>query len=120
MTLIIAIAMVIIAGVVVDGDGKTQTVQQALTIAQGAARAGTNAATGNAINGDAFDLSPTAAVTAAQNYIQEAGATGNAHIAANQVVVNVNLTYQPKILDDFGFGTMPVQATASAELVDRN
>ena len=41
------VALIIIAGIVVDGQGKTQTFQQALTVAQSAARAGTNAATGN-------------------------------------------------------------------------
>lgn len=120
LSLIVVVAMVIIAGVIVDGDGKTNTVQQALTIAQGASRAGTNAATGNAVNGDAFNLSPIAAVNAAQSYITEAGATGTAHIAGDQVVVTVDMTYKPKILGDFGFPDMPVQASASAELVDHN
>lgn len=120
LVLILAVAMVIIAGVVVDGDGKTQTLQQALTIAQGAARAGTNAATGDAINGDAFNLSPIAAADAAQNYIHEAAATGTARVVGDQVVVTVDLTYTPKILGDFGFGPLPVHATAAAELIDQN
>lgn len=120
LVLILAIAMIVIAGIVVDGDGKTQTVQQSLTIAEGAARAGTNAATGNAIDGDAFTLSQSAALIAANNYITAAGATGTAHIEGDQVVVTVHLTYTPKILDDFGFGPMSVQASASAKLVDHN
>ena len=120
LVLILAIAMVIIAGVVVDGDGKTQSLQQALTIAQGAARAGTNAATGNAVNGDVFNLSPVAAVNAAQNYIHDAAATGTARVDGDQVIVTVDLIYTPKILGDFGFGPMRVQATAAAELIDQN
>lgn len=120
LVLILAVAMVIIAGVVVDGDGKTQSVQQALTIAQGAARAGTNAATGDAVNGDAFSLSPEAAINAAQKYIHDAAATGTVHVSGDQVIVTVDLTYSPKILGDFGFGPMPVQATAAAELIDQN
>lgn len=110
----------LIAGIVVDGDGKTQTVQQSLTIAEGAARAGTNAVTGNAINGDAFTLSQVAAVTAANHYVATAGATGDARIDDDQIVVTVHLTYTPKILTGFGFGPIPVQATASAKLVDHN
>ena len=120
LVLILAVGMVIIAGVVVDGDGKTQSLQQALTIAQGAARAGTNAATGDAINGDAFNLSPIAAVNAAENYIQDTAATGTARVVGDQVDVTVDLTYTPKILGDFGFGPMPVRATAAAELIDQN
>jgi hypothetical protein len=118
MMLILCIAMMVVAGAVVDGDGKTQTLQQALTIAQGAARAGTNAATGNSVNGDAFNLSPDAAVTAAENYINAAGVHGNASIIDNQVYVTVEQTYTPKILGGFGVGPMPVHATASARLVD--
>jgi hypothetical protein len=120
LVLIIAVGMVIIAGVVVDGDGKTQSLQQALTIAQGAARAGTNAATGDAVNGDAFNLSPVAAVNAAENYIHDTAASGTARVVGDQVVVTVDLTYTPKILGDFGFGRMPVHATAAAELIDQN
>ena len=118
MMVILAIAMMVIGGAVVDGDGKTQTLQQALTIAQGAARAGTNAATGNSVNGDAFNLSPDAAVTAAENYINAAGVHGSASIIDNQVYVTVEQTYTPNILGGFGVGPMPVHATASARLVD--
>jgi hypothetical protein len=57
MMVILAIAMMAIGGGGGGGgavvDGKTQTLQRALTIAQGAARAGTNAATGNSVNEDA-------------------------------------------------------------------
>ncbi|WP_308465217.1 hypothetical protein [Rathayibacter soli] len=120
LVLILAVAMILIAGIVVDGDGKTQTVQQSLTIAEGAARAGTNAAAGNAINGDAFTLSQPAAINAANNYIAAAGATGETRIEADQVIVTVHLTYTPKVLSSFGFGPIPVQATASAKLVDHN
>jgi hypothetical protein len=120
LVLILAVAMVIIAGVIVDGDGKTRSLQQALTIAQGAARAGTNAATGDAINGDAFNLSPIAAVNAAQNYIHDTAATGTARVIGDQVIVTVDLTYTPKILGDFGFGPMPVHATAAAKLINAN
>jgi hypothetical protein len=120
LVVILAVAMMLIAGIVVDGDGKTQTMQQSLSIAEGAARAGTNAATGAAINGDAFTLSPAAAVTAADHYIAAAGATGHARIDDGQVIATVHLTYTPKILSGFGFAPMPVKATASAQLVDHN
>ena len=120
MIVILAIALLLIAGIAVDGSGKSQAVQQSLTIAEGASRSGTNAATGNAVEGDAFTLSSSTAVTAAMNYVRAAGATGEAHIDDNQVVVTVDTTYTPKILGTFGFGPMPVHATASARLVDHN
>ncbi|MBG0716857.1 hypothetical protein G3N18_01985 [Microbacterium sp. 2C] len=110
------VALIFIAGIVVDGQGKTQTFQQALTVAQSAARAGTNAATGTSVNGDAFDLSIPAAVAAAENYITSAGATGNVTVTGNEVFVTVDMAYTPRIL--WMIGSLPVQATGSAALID--
>ncbi|RZK81111.1 MAG: hypothetical protein EOO66_29110, partial [Methylobacterium sp.] len=114
LIVVLAAALMLIAGIVVDGDGKTQAVQQSLTVAEGAARAGTNAATGNAVNGDAFTLSSAAAVNAANNYIAASGARGEARIQGDQVVVTVQMTYTPKILGTFGIGPLPVLASAAA------
>lgn len=110
------VALIFIAGIVVDGQGKTQTFQQALTVAQSAARAGTNAATGTSVNGDAFDLSIPAAVSAAENYITAAGATGAVTVNGNEVFVAVDMAYTPRIL--WMIGPLPVQATGSAALID--
>ena len=110
------VALIFIAGIVVDGQGKTQTFQQALTVAQSAARAGTNAATGTSVNGDAFDLSIPAAVSAAENYIPAAGATGTVTVNGNEVFVTVDMAYTPRIL--WMIGPLPVQATGSAALID--
>ncbi len=110
------VALIFIAGIVVDGQGKTQTFQQALTVAQSAARAGTNAATGTSVNGDAFDLSIPAAVSAAENYITAAGATGTVSVNGNEVFVTVDMAYTPRIL--WMIGPLPVQATGSAALID--
>lgn len=110
------VALIFIAGIVVDGQGKTQTFQQALTVAQSAARAGTNAATGTSVNGDAFDLSIPAAVSAAENYITAAGATGTVTVNGNEVFVTVDMAYTPRIL--WMIGSLPVQATGSAALID--
>lgn len=110
------VALIFIAGIVVDGQGKTQTFQEALTVAQSAARAGTNAATGTSVNGDAFDLSIPAAVSAAENYITAAGATGTVTVNGNEVFVTVDMAYTPRIL--WMIGPLPVQATGSAALID--
>lgn len=110
------VALIFIAGIVVDGQGKTQTFQQALTVAQSAARAGTNAATGTSVNGDAFDLSIPAAVAAAENYITAAGTTGTVTVNGNEVFVTVDMAYTPRIL--WMIGPLPVQATGSAALID--
>lgn len=118
LVLILAVGLIIAAGVGVDGGGRIETVQRAHTIAQGAARAGTNAATGTAINGDAFTLSAPAATAAAQAFITAAGARGEARLVAGEVEVTVELDYEPRILSTIGIGTLTVDATASARLID--
>lgn len=87
LTAVSLVVLILLAGLMVDGGGKTQTLQQALTIAQSAARAGTNAATGNSVSGDAFDLSSQMAATAAQNYLSSAGVSGTAAVAGDTVTV---------------------------------
>ncbi|MDZ5146339.1 pilus assembly protein TadG-related protein [Microbacterium testaceum] len=108
------VVMLLLAGLVVDGGGKTQTLQQAMTIAQSAARAGTNAAAGNSINGDAFNISTQTAVAAAENYLAAAGVEGTATVAGDTVTVTVTMTYHPRIL---AIVDLPVRATGSAQLI---
>lgn len=104
-------------GLVVDGGGQVQTLQQAMTIAQSAARAGTNAATGSSVNGDAFDLSSQMAATAAQNYLASADVAGTVAVAGDTVTVTVEMTYTPRILGSYGLPPIPVEATGSARLI---
>lgn len=113
----IFLILIILAGFVTDSLGKIQTLQQALTIAQSAARAGTNAATGSSVNGDAFDLSPQMAATAAQNYLASAGVQGTVQIAGDTVTVTVEMTYQPHMLGPIQLPVIPVEATGSAQLI---
>lgn len=118
--LIVAIALIVFTGFVVDEGGRIQTSQEALTIAQGAARAGTNAAGGTAVNGDAFELSGQTAIQAAQNYIASAGdgVTGTATIDNNQVVVHVTETYKTKLSYIVGITQLKAVGVASARLID--
>ena len=114
MFALIFVAFFVMAGIVVDGGRQSQTVQQALSIAQSAARAGTNAAAGTSVNGDAFDLSGPMAVTAAQNYLASAGVRGTARVAGDTVTVTVDMTYSPHILK---IADIPIHVTRSARLI---
>lgn len=116
-----AFALIIIAAFVIDQGGEINTQQQAQTVAQGAARAGTNAASGNAIAGDAFDLAGATAVTAAQNYIAAAGPqyTGTVQLEGQEIVVTVRTTYQTKLAYWVGVSQLPASGTAAARLIDR-
>lgn len=111
------LVLILLAGFVTDSLGKIQTLQQAISISQSAARAGTNAATGSSVNGDAFDLSPQMAVTAAQNYLASADVSGTATVSGDTVTVTVEMTYQPHMLGPIELPLIPVEATGSARLI---
>ncbi|WP_336629986.1 MULTISPECIES: hypothetical protein [unclassified Microbacterium] len=107
----------IFMGFVVDSFGKVQMFQEAQTTAQSAARAGTNAATGASVNGDAFNISGPMAATAAQNYLASAGVRGMVTVGGDTVTVTVEMTYLPHMLGPIPLPPIPVHATGSARLI---
>lgn len=113
-TVITWLGILLIAGVVLDGGLRVSTLQDAQGIAQSAARAGTNAATGTSVNGDAFDINASMAITAAQNYLTSAGMTGTTTVDGDTVTVTVETTYTPLLLN---FGPVTVEATGTARLI---
>ena len=117
-TMILWVGILIVAGVVVTGGGITATFQEQLGIAQSAARAATNAATGRSVNGDAFDLNPTMAINAAQNYLVQAGATGETTVDGDTVTVTVTTTYTPVFLGPLAdLAPVNIEATGTARLI---
>jgi len=118
--LICAIAVLIFTGLVVDEGGQIGARQVALTIAQGAARAGTNAAGGDAVNGDAFDLSGETAIEAANQYIAAAGngTTGSATIVGGKIIVTVHTVYKTQLSFLVGIDKLPATGIAAAQLID--
>lgn len=118
---VVAIALIALTGFLVDQGAALEARQEAITIAQGAARAGTNAANGNAINGDAFQLAGPAALTAAHDYITAAGrdTTGTAQLRDNRVIVTVHRTYRTTLAAWLGISSIDVDGTAAARLIDQ-
>jgi hypothetical protein len=118
--LIVAIALIVFTGFVVDEGGQIQTRQQALAIAQGAARSGTNAAGAEAIDGDAFQLSGQTAVDAADRYIQAAGGevSGSATLSGGKIVVTVHAVYRTRLSFLVGIDHVTVTGAAAARLID--
>lgn len=118
---VIAIALIALTGFLVDQGGALEARQEAITIAQGAARAGTDAANGNAINGDAFQLAGPAALTAANGYIDAAGpdTTGTTQLRDGRVIVTVHRTYRTIFSAWLGVSSIDVDGTAAARLIDQ-
>jgi len=114
-TVIIVVALLVLAGLVFDGGRAMDGRVTALDEAQEAARAGaqqidlpTFRATGTAI------LNDNAAVTAAENYIASIGDTGTATVTGDTVTVTVTHIEPTEILSMIGIGSFTENATATA------
>ncbi len=112
---IFALALLAMAGLVLDGGLTLAAKVRAIDDAQAAARAGAQAidiplyrATGQ------ITLDPQQAVADAEHYLAVSGNTGTVAVTGNQVTVTVRLTQPTQILSIVGVDTMGVSGTGSA------
>ncbi len=112
---VMATALILLAGLVLDGGLTLAARERALNLAQEAARAGAQGInlavyrqTGNLI------LSPTLAAADAQQYLASTGTQGTVQITGNTVTVAVTITQRMQVLDAAGLFAVTVHASASA------
>lgn len=114
---VIAIALVAVTGLVVDGAGKIQAATDAQHVAASAARAATNQLDGSVIDGGSIRLDPYAARTAAEDYIAAAGMAGTATVRNGEITVTVQATYPTRFLSIIGIDTLTADGYATAQLI---
>lgn len=108
-------ALILVAGLVLDGGLTLATRERALGEAQQAARAGAQG-----INLAAYRqtgiliLDPAQAATDARSYLAATGYQGSVQVTGNVVTVEVTATQRMQILDAAGLGAVTVHAAASA------
>lgn len=114
---IIALALLVLGGLVLDGGlalaGKTRASDEAAE----AARAGAQALNigGFRAGGTAnLSLDPAKAVAAAQTYLSATGDTGTVSVTGATVTVTVTHVQPAQILSVVGVGSLTASATASA------
>ena len=112
---IFTLALLAMAGLVLDGGLTLAAKVRAIDDAQAAARAGAQAidiplyrATGQ------IALDPAQAVADAEHYLTASGQTGTVAVAGDQVTVTVRLTQPTQILSIVGVDTMGVSGTGTA------
>jgi Flp pilus assembly protein TadG len=122
MLAVMFVALLALAGVVIDGGAKLAEAENAAAIAQEAARAGAgivNQATAHETG--SFVVSQDQAITAAQAYLASAGVTdytvGPGPDGADTIVVTVHLSEPTRVLSIIGIDSMPATGTATANLV---
>lgn len=113
---IIVTAILLFAGLVLDGGLALAAKVRALGEAQEAARAGAQEidlaayrATGT------LRLEPQQASAAARNYLAATGHTGTVSVAGNTVNVTVTVNQSTQLLNVIGLGSITVTATGQAQ-----
>ncbi len=108
-------ALILLAGLVLDGGLTLSARERALGEAQEAARAGAQAINLAVYRKDGkLMLTPGQAVADARAYLADIGATGTASATANTVTVTVTIVQPMQILDAAGLREVTVHATATA------
>ncbi|WP_110241673.1 TadE/TadG family type IV pilus assembly protein [Nocardioides gilvus] len=111
--------MIFLVGLTVDLGGQVHAHERAHDLAAQAARAGGEEVEGSAaIRGRQLVVSPAAARTAAERYLDAAGVNGTVAIRDGQTItVTVQDSYDAKFLGLIGIGRLDVTGTATARLV---
>ena len=116
--LVVAVLAILIAvGLVFDGGQKLRATQQADDTAAEAARAAVQSVQpGNTVRGQPPQINATAAIHAAQQYLQRAGVTGTVNVVGDRVQVTTSTAFTPAFLSLIGLGTQKVAGRAQARL----
>ncbi|MFX4272361.1 pilus assembly protein TadG-related protein [Propionibacteriaceae bacterium Y1685] len=114
MAVILAPAMIVAVGLVVDGGGKLSATREAQAVADEAARSGADAGATAEVHGD---QPGSIATTAAKAYLADAGVNGTVTVRDGRVHVATTMTYRTKLVSIIGINTLPASGAASAELV---
>ncbi|GIL25520.1 pilus assembly protein TadG-related protein [Actinocatenispora comari] len=116
--LILLPALLVLAGLVVDGGAALDLHTQALDVAESAARAGAQQLDLTALRaGHTLTprLDPGAATATAERYVHSAGLAGTAQATTSQVHVEVTASGRTRLLGVIGIDSFHAHAAASAQ-----
>jgi putative Flp pilus-assembly TadE/G-like protein len=119
MLAVLFVAMIAMAGIVIDGGAKLTAAENATAIAQEAARAGAGMVNPQAAyTGGNFVVSRTAAVQAANEYLARTGYQAGSTVVAtgNTIRVVVHVTRPTRILSIIHIDSFSVTGTGTATL----
>jgi len=119
MLAVLMVALLALAGLVIDGGRKLNAAGKAYAIAQEAARAGAGQVdTSVAYRSGSFQVDQAQAIAAARDYLAGSGYSGAVSAdGADRIRVTVTVTEQTAVLSLIGIDTMTSAGTAVASLV---
>jgi len=116
MLAVLMVALLALAGLVIDGGRKLNEAENAYAIAQEAARAGAGRVnTSVAYGSGVFRVDQAQAIAAARNYLASAGHPGSVSaVGADRIRVSVTITERTGVLSLIGIDSMTSTGTAVA------
>jgi Flp pilus assembly protein TadG len=121
LTLMLAalmLALLALAGLVIDGGRKLDATQKAYAIAQEAARAGAGQVNTSAAYGSGtFKVDIPQALAAARSYIASTPYSGSVTVSGNSIKVIVHVTERTEVLSLIGIPRFTSSGSAVASLV---
>lgn len=114
LMLLVPVLMLLGVGLTYDWSGKVRASEEAVAVAQQAARAGADAGAASSMTASsASSVNPARARQGAADFLARAGVEGSVSIVGDQVIVSTTVPYQAKFLP---VGTLMGRGEASAEL----
>jgi Flp pilus assembly protein TadG len=119
MLAVLFIALLAMAGIVIDGGAKLDAAENATAIAQEAARAGAGMVNqSTAYSAGIFVVDPAEAVAGARAYLAKTGYRGTVTlVGSDSIRVTVTVTEPTKVLSLIGIDSMTSTGSATAVLV---
>lgn len=112
------VALLAVAGLVIDGGYALGAKREAMNTAEQAARAGADALNQGSLRDGQAVVDPARAVNAAQAYLSLVGAQGTVGIVGGEVTVIVTGRQDTTLLSAVGVSSIPVKASATALSID--
>lgn len=119
MLSVMMVALLALAGLVIDGGRKLNESEKAYALAEEAARAGAGEVNRSVAYGSGvFKVDQSQAISAAQAYVASTGDAGSVTaVGADKIRVTVTITANTDVLSLIGIDTMTSTGTAVASLV---
>jgi Flp pilus assembly protein TadG len=119
MLMVLSLAIIALAGIVIDGGAKLEQAENASAVAQEAARAGAGMVNqANAYSTGSFTVDQAQALAAARQYLAAAHYHGSVSApTAGTIQVTVTVTAPTRVLSILGIDSMSSTGSATASLV---
>lgn len=112
------LALLVVAGLVIDGGNVLAARREAANVAESAARAGAQGININAARTSrGVELDPAAAEARADSYLTQTGYRGRASVQEDEVLVEVTITQRTFLLGLAGIASVTVHGRGDAQAV---